>query len=150
MNLHIHPDSWPCNVMCPGHPSTVKTRLRTQMIEERDHGGAHSTTPAPAGQLAGDQDHYSTHCSCPGRADGRHGMLCEAVLRAAFGSLGDAPPDVLQMLRSQGKLVTGLPAAMAEITEGPASRPGSCDGVNHVDPAGHAYLHDTTSLDGSD
>ena len=46
-------------------------------------------------------------CACPGRADGGHGMLCEHILRGAFGHVGDAPEDVKRMLRDRGRLVPG-------------------------------------------
>lgn len=34
-------------------------------------------------------------------------MLCEHVLRGAFGAVGDSPAGVKQMLRDQGRLITG-------------------------------------------
>lgn len=46
-------------------------------------------------------------CLCPGRAEGRHGLLCEDILRGAFGSVGDAPEDVKQLMCERGRLVPG-------------------------------------------
>jgi hypothetical protein len=46
-------------------------------------------------------------CLCPGRAEGKHGLLCEHLLRGAFGSVGDAPEYVRQILRDKGRLVAG-------------------------------------------
>jgi hypothetical protein len=34
-------------------------------------------------------------------------MLCEHVLRSAFGEVGNAPEDIKQMLRDNGQMVTG-------------------------------------------
>jgi hypothetical protein len=53
-------------------------------------------------------------CLCPGRAEGKHGMLCEHVLRGAFGQVGDAPEDVRRMLRELGRMVAGELAADVE------------------------------------
>jgi hypothetical protein len=46
-------------------------------------------------------------CLCPGLAEGKHGLLCEHILRGAFGSVADAPEDVKGMLRERGRLATG-------------------------------------------
>lgn len=46
-------------------------------------------------------------CLCPGRAERKHDLLCEHVLRGAFGTVGDSPADVKQMLRDEGRLVAG-------------------------------------------
>lgn len=50
-------------------------------------------------------------CMCPGRAEGRHGLLCEHILRGAFGQVGNAPEDVKRLLRDRGRLVQGAVAA---------------------------------------
>jgi hypothetical protein len=46
-------------------------------------------------------------CGCPGRAGGKHGILCENILRGAFGSVGDAPDDIKRLLADSGRLVPG-------------------------------------------
>lgn len=46
-------------------------------------------------------------CTCPKRAEGKHGLLCEDVLRGAFGSVDNAPNDVKQMLADKGRPETG-------------------------------------------
>jgi hypothetical protein len=46
-------------------------------------------------------------CACPGRAEGRHDLACEHVLRGAYGSVADAPEEVKQLLRARNRLVTG-------------------------------------------
>lgn len=46
-------------------------------------------------------------CSCAGRAQGRHNMLCEHILRGAFGSVADAPEDVKAPMRAKGQLAAG-------------------------------------------
>jgi len=50
-------------------------------------------------------------CTCPGRAEGKHGLLCERLLRGAFGSVGNAPEDVKRLLRDHGRLVQGTVVA---------------------------------------
>jgi hypothetical protein len=46
-------------------------------------------------------------CACPGRDRGRHDFICESVLRDAFGEVGNAPQDVLDLLTAKGRLTTG-------------------------------------------
>jgi hypothetical protein len=46
-------------------------------------------------------------CLRPGRAEGKHGLLCEHILRGAFGQVANAPADVKQMLRERGRLAQG-------------------------------------------
>ena len=60
-------------------------------------------------------------CLCPRRDEGKHGLLCEHVLRAAFGQVGDAPEDVKHLLRERGRLVAGetLPPAEEPGLEAP-------------------------------
>jgi hypothetical protein len=48
-------------------------------------------------------------CACPSRADGRHGLFCEDILRDAFGSVADAPEGVKQLMRERGRLADGEP-----------------------------------------
>jgi len=52
-------------------------------------------------------------CLCPGRDEGKHGLLCEHLLRGAFGSVANAPEDVKQLMRDRGRLVDGAVVADA-------------------------------------
>lgn len=48
-------------------------------------------------------------CRCAGRDLGRHGLLCERLLRDAFGDLGNAPDDIKTRLRERGTVVPDTP-----------------------------------------
>lgn len=61
-------------------------------------------------------------CACKGRAEGRHDLLCEDILRGAFGSVGDAPRGVQALLRERGRLLPGTLIA-GEITGGAVKKP---------------------------
>lgn len=71
-------------------------------------------SPAKAGGIAANNS-----CTCPQRAQGRHGLTCEAVLRGAFGDVGNAPADVLGLLARRGALVQGT--VIGDTAELPAS-----------------------------
>jgi hypothetical protein len=58
-----------------------------------------SAAPGPAAEPDG--------CACPGRAEGRHDLVCERVLRGAYGSVADAPEAVKHVLRARNRLVNG-------------------------------------------
>lgn len=56
-------------------------------------------------------------CACKGRDQGRHDMLCEDIITDAFGSVADAPQDVLNLMQQTGRFVPGQ-LAPADITAG--------------------------------
>ena len=56
-------------------------------------------------------------CACKGRREGRHDLLCEGILTEAFGSVGDAPQDVLNLMQDRGRIIPGT-LVKGEITEG--------------------------------
>lgn len=68
-------------------------------------------------------------CRCAGRDQGRHGLLCENIIRGVFGDLANAPEDIKGMLRERGSVIPGatpgappparIPAGRAEQPRGP-------------------------------
>jgi hypothetical protein len=107
----------------PLQPATI-ARIRS--------GLARHAAP-PAGEVA-----ESGGCACPGRAEGRHDFVCEHALRGAYGSVGDAPEDVKQLLRARHRLVTGTVVVPDEPGAGPADGPAAVSFPEAHAPGGTA------------
>jgi hypothetical protein len=87
----------------PGRPATAALRERAawprpDVAGEADLARARTDPLGTVTEPGG--------CACRGRAEGRHDFICEHVLRSAFGSVGDAPEDVKQILRARSRIVT--------------------------------------------
>lgn len=59
-------------------------------------------------------------CRCSGRDQGRHGLLCESIIRDVFGDLANAPEDIKGMLRERGNVIPDAPPG--GLTRIPGSR----------------------------
>jgi hypothetical protein len=80
--------------------------IQTSVRQVHDAGGE-DYRPVLAGEVVDDDASTASGCACPGRAEGKHGILCEHVLRRAFGQVADAPEDVKQLMRERGRLTAG-------------------------------------------
>ena len=40
-------------------------------------------------------------CTCPERSQGKHSLICEQGIKAAYGSLNNAPPEVRALLKNR-------------------------------------------------